>query len=129
MRTKDNLFLWIPRVLCIISILFISMFALDAFDNRLPILKQIEGFLIHLIPSIVLTLVLIISWKWKLIGGIIFASIGFITGPLIFYHNLTTNHFSIIQSIGIVSIISLPFIIIGAFFIVDYFYRKEKLGI
>lgn len=128
MNTKDKLFYWLPRLLCIVAILFISMFALDAFDNRLTIWQQIGSFLIHLIPSYVLIIALIIAWRWELIGGIIFTSIGFITGPLIFYHNTSINHFSVLQSLGIVSLINLPFIIVGGLFIFNYLNQRSNLN-
>ena len=41
MRTLTDWFHWIPRVLCILAILFISMFALDAFA---PGFKSIRFF-------------------------------------------------------------------------------------
>ena len=36
--------LWAPRVLSILFILFISIFALDAFEEGMPLWKQIVGF-------------------------------------------------------------------------------------
>ena len=51
---KTNKLLWIPRVLAIMFILFISVFALDAFSGKVPFIKEFVGFLIHLIPSFIL---------------------------------------------------------------------------
>ncbi|MCU0368442.1 MAG: hypothetical protein MUF39_06395, partial [Cyclobacteriaceae bacterium] len=45
---------WASRVLGILAILFISLFALDAFGSGLSIWQQIGGFLIHMIPSLAL---------------------------------------------------------------------------
>ncbi len=65
-------FIWIPRVLAIIFILFLSLFALDMFGGEAPLIEKIGGFLIHLIPSFVLVIILIISWNRPLLGGIAF---------------------------------------------------------
>ena len=115
---------WLPRILCIIAILFISMFALDSFNPELTVWQQIKGFLIHLIPSFILILLLILAWRKELIGGIIFVIIGVIFTPLIFNHNYQMNQ-SIGMSLGIISLITIPFVIIGVLFIMSY-YRKKK---
>ena len=115
---------WLPRILCIIAILFISMFALDSFNPELTVWQQIKGFLLHLIPSFILILLLILAWRKELIGGIIFVIIGVIFTPLIFNHNYQMNQ-SIGMSLGIISLITIPFVIIGVLFIMSY-YRKKK---
>ncbi len=125
MKTSVKILHWIPRILCILAILFISMFALDAFDPKLTIWQQIGGFLIHLIPSYILIALLIIAWKWELIGGIIFLLIGLGFGPFIFSHNYHMNN-SIGMSLFIVLMINIPFAIVGILFILGY-YRKKKV--
>ena len=72
MKVSIKLIHWLPRIICILAILFISMFALDAFNPEKTIWQQIGDFLIHLIPSFVLIIILIIAWKREFIGGIIF---------------------------------------------------------
>lgn len=117
---------WLPRILCIIAILFISLFALDAFAPGLTIWQQIGDFLIHLIPSFILLILLIIAWKWELIGGIIFTVIGLGLSPIVFIHNYNMNH-SVWMSLGIISTITIPFAVVGILFIIDH-YRKRKRG-
>ena len=72
MKTSIRLIHWIPRVICILAILFISMFAADAFAPELTIWQQLGAFLMHLIPSFILLALLIVAWKWELIGGVDF---------------------------------------------------------
>jgi len=62
---------WAARVLCILEILLIGMFALDEFGPGHTIWRQLAGFVIHLIPSIFLAILLLIAWKWEKPGGII----------------------------------------------------------
>ena len=124
----QKIFHWLPRIFCIVAILFISMFALDAFDSRLPITKQITDFLMHLIPTYILILILFIAWKWEMIGGIIFILIGAGFMPFIFSINYNRNHFSVAQSLGIIAMINLPFILVGALFIYSHFLKRKNLA-
>lgn len=125
MKPKVRSFIhWTPRILCILAILFISIFALDAFDSELPVTEQLLNFLIHMIPSFVLIGILILSWKWELIGGAIFVLIGLIMSPLVYQHNYNMNG-SVIMSLGIIAIITVPFIIVGVLFLMDYRIKKK----
>jgi len=67
---------WIPRILAILFILFISIFALDAFAEGIPFWEAILGFLIHLVPTYILVVFLVVAWKRGILGGILFIAIG-----------------------------------------------------
>lgn len=125
MNTRNRFIHWTPRILCILAILFVSMFAADAFEPGLTLWQQIGGFLIHLIPSFVLILILVIAWKWELIGGTVIAIIGLILTPVIFITNYRMNH-SIGMSIGIISMITVPFILVGVLFIISHFMKRKQ---
>jgi len=128
MKISANFLHWLPRLICILAISFISLFALDAFAPGLNIWQQLVGFMMHLIPSFVLIIFLIIAWRWELAGGIIFALIGIIMTPFIYLHNRNINHFSISQCLNIVLMITFPFIIVGVLFILSFFKaHKQKL--
>ena len=102
------------------------MFALDAFDPDKTIWQQLADFFLHLIPSFILIIFLIIAWKRELIGGIIFILIGLVLSPLIFTHNYNMNQ-SIWISLGVILTITFPFIIVGILFIVSYRKKKRNL--
>ena len=119
---KTKILYWLPRLLCIVAILFISLFALDAFQPEHTIWQQIGAFLMHLIPSLILLALLLIAWKWEYIGGIIFTVIGLGFSPFIFKHNYDMNH-SIWMSLGIISMITLPFVVVGILFIMSHFHN------
>jgi len=72
---KKALFLT-PRVLCILFILFVSLFALDIFEMNLGFWGTIVGLLMHLLPSIAMTIALVLAWKYEWIGAILFAVVG-----------------------------------------------------
>ena len=115
---------WLPRILCILAIAFVSLFALDAFSSELSLWQQIGAFLMHLIPSFILLALLILAWKKELIGGIIFMLIGLGLSPVVFSHNYRMNH-SIFMSLGIILTITIPFVIVGLLFLISHFKRKK----
>lgn len=125
MKKSVKVFHWLPRIICILSILFLSLFAADAFAPGLTIWQQLVAFIIHLIPSFILLAFLIIAWKWEYIGGIIFIIIGLGLSPFVFMHNYRMNQ-SIGMSLGIIMAITIPFAIVGVLFIVSHFQKKKK---
>ena len=125
MKISTKVLHWLPRIMCILTILFVSLFALDAFTPELTLWQQIGDFLVHLIPSFILLTLLFIAWKWEFVGGIIFTVIGLGLSTVVFIHNFKMND-SIWMSLGIISAITIPFAIVGILFIVSH-YRKKKL--
>jgi hypothetical protein len=127
MITSIRVFHWLPRIICILAILFVSLFASDAFASGLTIWQQLGGFLIHLIPSFILLAFLIVAWKWEFIGGIIFVVIGLVTSPLVFMLNHNRNQLSIGASLKNVLMITFPFIVVGVLFIISNSLKKKNL--
>jgi|SRR3989344_5788174 len=67
---------WIPRILSIIFILFLAMFSLDIFDGNYGFWGTILGLFMHNIPVFILSIILLISWKHEIVGGIVFILAG-----------------------------------------------------
>jgi len=126
MKKSIQLFHWLPRIICILAILFVSVFAADAFSPNLTIWQQFSAFVIHLIPSFLLIVFLIIAWKWEYIGGILFILIGLGFSPIVFLLNYKMND-SILMSLVVIMTITMPFVIVGVLFIVSHFLKKKKL--
>ncbi len=126
MKKSVKVFHWLPRIICILAILFISLFAADAFAPELTIWQQIGAFLLHLVPSFILLALLVVAWKWEYIGGIIFTIIGLGLSPYIFIHNYKMNN-SIWISLGIILAITIPFVIVGVLFIISHNKKKRNL--
>ena len=76
--SKNSKLIWFPRILAILFILFLSLFALDVWSAVAPFWTKLWGFLIHLIPSFVLLIALAISWRCPAAGGVIFMLIALI---------------------------------------------------
>ncbi len=126
MKKSIKVFHWLPRIICMLAILFVSLFAADAFAPELTIWQQLGAFIIHLIPSFILLVFLIVAWKWEYIGGIIFIIIGLGLSPFVFMLNYNRNH-SVGMSLGIILSITIPFVIVGVLFIVSHFLKKKNL--
>ena len=117
---------WTPRIICVLSILFISMFAADAFESSRTIWQQFASLFLHLIPTFILTVLLIITWKWEYLGGLLFILVSIASSPFVFMLNHNRNHFSIGQCIGIITMINIPFIIVGILFIISHKMKKKE---
>jgi hypothetical protein len=124
METSIKIYHWIPRILCILALLFVSMFSLDAFDPGLSIGQQILGFIMHQIPVFILLALLIVAWKWEYTGGLIFIILGVILSVLVFIWNYKMNH-SIPMSLLVILMVTIPFVLVGVLFIVSY--SKKRL--
>lgn len=112
----NKILFWTPRVLTIIFILFISLFALDSFEGERSILEKLGAFLIHLIPGIVLVLLLIIAWRHEWIGALVFFLLG------IAYIVFAWGKFGIAAYVGI----SGPLFLISILFWLNWMITKRK---
>jgi len=104
---------WAPRVLGILFLLSISLFASDAFDHGFS-LEALLGFLFHLPYPILILAALLVAWKKEKIGGIVFIVLG----------SLITMEFSsfLPDLSGIIFIYLIfigPFILIGVLFLLE----------
>ena len=128
MKTSTKVLHWLPRILCILAILFISMFSLDAFAPGLTLWQQLGGFLIHNIPSFVLLVVLIVAWKWEKVGGIILTILGLALCIFVFILNYKRNHFSVATSLLDTLMVAIPFVLAGILFILSHYRKKKELS-
>ena len=125
MKTSIKVFHWLPRIICLLAILFVSLFAADAFAPGLTIWQQLGAFIMHLIPSFILLGFLIVAWKWEYVGGLIFLIIGLALSPIVFMHNYNMNH-SVWMSLGVILAITFPFVIVGVLFMVSHSLKKKN---
>lgn len=98
---------WVPRILAILTGLFIMLFSFDSFGGDNPFGKELLGFLMHNIPVLLLIIILVIAWKYEIIGGALLILMFFALG--IFFKSFSGNPASLI-------IIS-PILIAGVLFI------------
>jgi hypothetical protein len=106
---------WTPRILTIVFILFLGLFALDAFEGDQSLIKKLGGFIIHLIPNFVMILILILAWKHEWVGTIAFTLVG------IAYIVMFWGRFPAVTYLTIAG----PLFLIGILFWLSWLERKK----
>lgn len=102
----SRVFIIAARVVAIMGIGFISLFALDVFEPG-PALADIAlALVMHLLPSFGLIAALVLAWRWPLAGGLAFLVIGALPFALL------ANSPSVNATLGG------PFVLSGVLFIV-----------
>ena len=120
MIKKINRFIyWTPRILSIIFILFLMLFSLDVFAENLSFWQTVVGLFMHNIPVFILLAVLLISWKYEIVGGI-----AFILAGLLYIVVLMMNPFEWYM-LSWSLIIAGPAFLIGILFLIGWFKKKE----
>ena len=102
--------IWSARIIALLFIVFISLFAFDSFSGKESISIQIGHFMLHLIPTFILVACLIIAWKNPGLGGILFI------GVAIFF----TLYFGTFKRLDTFFMISFPPIIAGVLFLLSW---------
>lgn len=67
---------WAARIIAIAAILFISIFALDAFEPGKPWHEIVVALFMHLLPGFVLIAFLAAAWRVEWLGGALFIAAG-----------------------------------------------------
>jgi Na+/proline symporter len=128
MKTSTKALYWTARILCILAILFISLFALDSVSSERTFWQNATALLMSLIPSFVLLAALIIAWKWEKTGGIILTIIGLALSIFVFVLNYKRNQFSVANSLKNALILAIPFVLAGILFILSHHRKKKELS-
>jgi hypothetical protein len=118
---RVNLLYWTPRILSIIFILFLAMFSLDVFEPGLTIGQIATGLFMHNIPALFLILILIISWKYEIVGGI-----AFILAGLFYVLTLATKPKFELYMLSWSITIAGPALLIGFLFIKNWLDKKTN---
>ncbi|MGB8013373.1 MAG: hypothetical protein WCF68_17310 [Terriglobales bacterium] len=114
-RHLGSFLYWAPRILGILFATFISIFALDVFSEQLPFWRTLLDLALHLIPTAILLLVPLISWRWEWMGAIGYISLGVI------YIISMWKRFPLVTYVAI----SGPAFLIGVLFLFDWMRRGE----
>lgn len=125
MKEKKTILQKVPVIIIIMTIILLSLFALDSFNPKYTLWEQLKGFFIHLVPSLLLLAILIFTWRRRLIGGILFILIGCAGGVFLFQHNMDRTH-TFIDAIIPPLVLAFPFIVAGSLFVFNHF-RKKKI--
>jgi len=120
-KKKINKYLyWTPRILSIIFILFLALFSLDIFEMNLGFWGTILGLFMHSLSSLFLLIILVISWKYEIVGGIFFILAG-----LLYILFLLRNPFELYMIAWALQISGIAFLI-GILFLINWVKKKRK---
>jgi hypothetical protein len=86
------------------------MFASDVFSEGYGFGETILALLIHLVPTYLVVIALVIAWRWERVGAILFIALA------LFY---------LVTSRGESWIISGPLFLVGVLFLLNWTYRAH----
>lgn len=118
---------WTPRILSIIFICFLALFSLDVISPGLSLWQTILGLFMHNIPALVLLVILIISWKREIVGGIVFILAGMLYVAMVLL-SVLRNSFEWYMVSWILTIAG-PAFLIGILFLINWFRKRENNNI
>ena len=110
-----RLLYWTPRIITILFALFVSLFAMDVFNEGRGLWETVAALAVHLIPTALLLLIHAISWRWEWIGGLLFIALG------VFYVISTWGRFPWVTYLVMAGI---P-VLVGLLFLLNWRYRAE----
>ena len=126
MQGKINKFVyWTPRLLSMLFICFLALFSLDVFDGNYGFWGTLVGLFMHNIPVFILSIILLISWKHEIVGGVVFIFAGLLYIATMARNMLTNPFEGYMLSYSL--IIAGPAFFIGILFLVNWYKRKRKL--
>jgi hypothetical protein len=122
----DRLIYWTPRILSILFLLFLALFSLDVLDMNQGFWGTVAGLFIHNIPTFILLIALLVSWKHEIVGGVVFTLAGILYIAMLLrtiLMNPPHQWYMLCWSLPIAG----PAFLIGILFIVGWFRKKEEL--
>jgi len=115
-KKRKNKWFWLPRIIAVAFIVFITLFALDVFSEGYSFWVAIGAFLIHLVPTYFLLAAYLIARKNPKIGAYIYIGIAIIF----------TIWFNTYREFITFILLSLPLLILGILFYLDYKFNVKK---
>jgi len=105
---------WTPRIASIVMLLFLAIFSFDVFEGGLGFWGTALGLFMHNLPVIILAVVLWISWKREIVGGVAFILVGLL------------YTISKINALPYSLIIAGPLFAIGILFLMNWKRKKKR---
>jgi hypothetical protein len=109
-----QLLYWSPRILAIAFAVFLSIFALDVFNETHGFWTMLLAVLVHLIPAALIVAALIAAWRWEWIGAGLFALLA-----AFYAWQVVPRHISWLVTIDV------PLLLIAALFLANWIERAK----
>jgi hypothetical protein len=106
---------WTPRILTILFALFLSIFALDVFGEGAGLWRTLLALFMHLIPTFLIIIFLVLAWRWEWIGAVVYIIFGFLYIFMAFGRFPLSVYFTI----------SGPLFLVGILFLLNWIFRDK----
>ena len=107
---------WTPRIFCMAFAVFVSLLALDVFGEGYSFFETILAFLIHLIPTGIILIALVVSWRWEWMGAIAFTALGVLYIVIFWDREFSWSIYVMMSG---------PLFLLGVLFLVNWLCRKQ----
>jgi len=91
------------------------VFALDVFNEGFGFWQTIGALLLHLVPTFIVIIALIIGWRWEWVGAALFVALA------VFYVVWMWGRFPFVTYLSI----SGPLALVGVLFLFNWIYRAQ----
>jgi chromate transport protein ChrA len=112
----NNRVSWAARILSVVFALFMSIFAMDVFSENTSFGNMLLALCIHLIPTFIILLILLFSWRWEWIGATAYLLLGIL---YIFFANKKMDWTAYV-------LISGPLFVLGILFLIAWRQKIKK---
>jgi hypothetical protein len=116
-RTLDGVIYWLPRALGILFAVFLSVFALDVFQQGYNAVHVALALVIHLLPAAAIVVLLALAWRWEGPGGA-----AFIVLALLYLFTASGQY-----KWTAYAVISGPLLVIGVFFMIGWWRTRKPV--
>lgn len=72
----ERFLFWSPRILAILFAAFLTIFAADVFSESHGFWSTAAALLLHMIPSVLILLILVLAWRHERLGGLFYFTLG-----------------------------------------------------
>jgi hypothetical protein len=106
---------WSPRILSNAFAVFLSLFALDVFQEAHGFWAVLPALLMHLIPTFVVVGFLLAAWRWEWVGALAFSG-----AATLYMYKVLPQHPDWAAGIA------LPMLVIAALFLASWMQRRQQ---
>ncbi|HUB19176.1 MAG TPA: hypothetical protein VL990_11125 [Acidobacteriaceae bacterium] len=117
-HSAARLLYWSPRIVTLAFAIFLSLFALESFQEAHGFWHLALAFAVNLVPALIVVVVLLAAWRWEWMGAVAFAGLAvWYSWSMLHRHHLTWPIF-----MGI----PFPLLAIAGLFLANWFERARR---
>jgi len=120
---------WVPRVLAILFLAFMTLFSLDVIEPGRSAAEIAVGLFMHNIPVMILAAALWVSWRREIVGTVVFLAIGLLLAGRMLLSMIMSGveQQYLGEAIFGILLLGLPPFVIGALFFTEWHLKRKGL--